>query len=80
MPYLPLHFCRQNHLETDATAKTACVLRNLIVDVYQRVDVNARLNTASAAKIASVVTTANAVLTALVNKLKKLWVHPRLLY
>lgn len=73
MPYLPLHFYRQNRLETDATAKTASVQRNIIVDAYQMLGVDALLNTANVAKIAHVVTTANAVLAAHVNKLQIPW-------
>lgn len=73
MPYLPLLFCRQNRLETDATAKTVDVRRNIVVDAYQMLGVDAPLNTASVAKIANVVTTANAVLTAHVNKLYRPW-------
>lgn len=77
MPCLPLHFCRQNHLGTDVTAKTAGVQRNIIVDAYQRLDVDAPLSIASVAKIANVATTANAVLAAHVNKLQMPWYIPR---
>lgn len=80
MPYSPRHFCRQNCLETDVIAKIADVLRNLSVDVYQRLGVDALLNIVNAAKIAGVVITVNAVLTVHASKLQRLDVSKRLFF